>query len=72
MSDTMKRRMREAVQRYGLRVRCYCGAQLRHRPEHQGRLRDRTCAECGQRLHCEAWWKAKATREGWELSPFLG
>lgn len=65
-----RQRYRELVDRFGLRVRCMNGHQLRHRPERQGRLRDRRCPECGDRLHDEQWWKRKASREGWELSPF--
>lgn len=66
-------RMREMVQRFGLKVRCaLCGWQGRHRPETQGRLRLRACPSCGAvgyALRSERWMQKKAASEGWILPP---
>lgn len=56
--------MRERVNRWGIRVECLlCDWTGRHRPESDGRLRERFCEPCGVRsLRSTAWVKTHAER----------
>ncbi len=49
--------VRQLVALYGLKVECLmCGAEGRHRPETQGRLRARRCPRCGRRSLRTSYW----------------
>ena len=61
--DRKLARIRARVERYGLRVVCLgCGARGRHRPSFDGRLRLRSCPNCGGALRSLAWALAPKNR----------
>ena len=62
--------MRDRVKKYGLKVVCQqCEAKGRHRPETQGRLRNRLCPKCGGRLRTLRWVHAHGQQEMLEPPP---
>lgn len=71
MDDRERQAIRRRVDRFGLRVVCSaCGARDRHRPQHDGRLRDRPCIGCGGRLRVWAWAKAHPAKLAAEGAAF--
>lgn len=56
-ADRYRQAVQRRVRKHGLKVICLvCDEQVRHKTHEQGRLRDRTCPNCGfKTLHSEAW-----------------
>jgi hypothetical protein len=66
-SSAYRDAIKERVHKHGIRVVCLmCSWEGKHRPVH-GRLRDRTCQQCGLCRLRPRWWvekyKTKAAAE---------